>query len=657
MKAERVSLLLTYTLAALGVGAAILHVSPFAAALLVAFATLGLWSDLRDRYPLSTWLLNLLSIAGVLIALALPGPHGVLGRLLSASVVLMGAKLAAPKAPRDRLQITLLSLLLLVGAAIVSVSMSFALLFVLYLALATINLLWVPFSKPLQGRAVPRRMLHRLSLLASGLLLACVPFVMLFYFGLPRAPAPLVPGQLQSAQLPGLTDSISPGTTANIASTNAIAMRVAFPEDHGPLDHPPYWRAFVFEDTDGATWRADTSPQSLTSPPRPGSGPLIAQTVFLEPLASPALVALDHPVQLSTSTVRAGLTRHATLLAGRVPSQRIRYEITSEDSPVLSATLTEDERVRTLTIPDHLPASLLPLALSVTQSATGPLAKAQALESHFHSGGYAYSMNLIAPAPGEETDPLERFLATKTGYCEHFASTMALMLRAVGIPSRLVGGYAGGEYNPTGHYYLVRQRSAHAWVEGYIEDRGWVRFDPTPPDQGPVAAEAGPQVSGWEAFLDSLRLRWYALVIGYDLQQQMSLFRSVSSWIGALLAWRPSEAVSPWAAAALGAIVLTLGALAWLRARRRYSRAESLYRSLERRLARAGLRRGASEGYLHFAQRAGARLAGRQDAIDAITHAYVASRYGGNTLTAEEMGALRRAVRSVPWLRLRRRIE
>jgi len=97
VKAERVSLLLTYTLAALGVGAAILHVSPFAAALLVAFATLGLWSDLRDRYPLSTWLLNLLSIAGVLIALALPGPHGVLGRLLSASVVLMGAKLAAPR--------------------------------------------------------------------------------------------------------------------------------------------------------------------------------------------------------------------------------------------------------------------------------------------------------------------------------------------------------------------------------------------------------------------------------------------------------------------------------------------------------------------------------------------------------------------------------
>ncbi|NLE73569.1 MAG: DUF3488 domain-containing transglutaminase family protein [Actinobacteria bacterium] len=660
MKSERVSLILTYALAVLGIGATILHVSLFAAALLVIFATMGLWSDLRKQYPLSGWLLNLLSVAGVLSALALPGAHGVLGRLLSASVVLMGAKLAAPKAPRDRLQIMLLSLLLLVGAAIVSASMSFALLFGLYLILATVNLLWMPFSRSLQGKLVPRYMLRRLSILAAGLLLAAVPFMALFYFGLPRAPASLVPGQLKSTQLSGFTDSISPGTTADIATTNAPALRVVLSEGQGPLDHTPYWRALVFQDTDGTTWHADTQLQSPATPlhsdndPLLMQGPLITQTVFLEPLVSPALVALDHPTHLITSTEQADLTRHATLQARRVPLQRVRYQVVSEDSSFLQVALAEEERIRSLALPHRLPPSLLSLALSLTQSTPDPLTKAQTLESHFHSEEYKYSLNLAEPAPGETTDPLERFLTTKTGYCEHFASAMALMLRAVGVPSRLVGGYAGGEYNSTGHYYLVRQRSAHAWVEAYIADRGWVRFDPTPPDQGPVAETSSHAVTGFTAFLDTLRLRWYTFVIGYDLHQQLSLFRSIGSWVGIHLAWRPTKAFATWAAAALGVIALGLGAFGWLRIRRRYLPAESLYRSLERRLARAGLCRRPSEGYLHFAQRAGSHLVAERTAIYTVVHAYVAYRYGNRTFDAAELRDLRQMVRSVPRIRLPR---
>ena len=149
MRADRLSLRITYLVAAVGLIPSALFVSPLFAVLLVVVLIASAYQDSVGRYPLAGWPLNLFALLGIALAVVVPAPSGALGRLLGAAVVLTSAKLLAPKRPRDQLQVLLLGLLLVVGAAILSVSMSFMLLFVAYLVLCTFSLVWMPFAASL----------------------------------------------------------------------------------------------------------------------------------------------------------------------------------------------------------------------------------------------------------------------------------------------------------------------------------------------------------------------------------------------------------------------------------------------------------------------------------------------------------------------------
>ena len=137
-------------------------------------------------------------------------------------------------------------------------------------------------------------------------------------------------------------------------------------------------------------------------------------------------------------------------------------------------------------MPGDLPASISQLAHSIVGAESDPARKVALLMEHFRTGGYTYALR----SPAGAGNPLERFLLrSKTGYCEYYASGLTVMLRAVGVPARIVGGYLGGEYNSAGNYYLVRQSTAHTWVEAYLDGQGWVRLDATP--QGGRATVTG----------------------------------------------------------------------------------------------------------------------------------------------------------------------
>jgi hypothetical protein len=310
------------------------------------------------------------------------------------------------------------------------------------------------------------------------------------------------------------------------------------------------------------------------------------------------------------------------------------------------------------------------LAKRLTEGMTDPVRIATRLESYLRDNDrFTYSLN--QPELHGQV-PIEAFLFTeKRGHCEYFATALALMLRAVGIPSRNVTGFVGGEYNQFGGYYGLRQSDAHSWVEALTNDRGWIILDPTPASSERFI-RAG-LFSGVNAAIDALRAYWITRVVGYDLRTQIRALRRMSelwrSWslpgsglrVGgsgpsAPQRWR-TEAKLPFALGALAVLVLgaaVVWALLRLRTRRAGRRmnesalaARRLYQELERVLARKGRARPqhvTAEAHARELERAGFVGAAQ---VRELTNSYVEARYGGGELSEARLRELRRLLSEI----------
>jgi hypothetical protein len=340
---------------------------------------------------------------------------------------------------------------------------------------------------------------------------------------------------------------------------------------------------------------------------------------------------------------------------------------TDDDVPV--ARDTDDGRY--LQLPEGH-GRMIALAKRLTEGMTDPARIAHRLETYLRDNGrFTYSLN--QPALHGQV-PIEAFLfVEKRGHCEYFATALALMLRALGIPSRNVTGFVGGEYNQFGGYYGLRQSDAHSWVEALTHDRGWIILDPTPASSERYV-RAG-LFSSVNAMIDALRAYWITRVVGYDLRTQIRALREMSEW------WRswsmPGKGLSAggggsgpsarqrWAGEAklpfvLGALaILVLGAAAvWaltrLRGRRAARRmnesalaAQRLYLDLERVLARKGRARPqhvTAEAHARELERAG--FVGAPQ-VRELTDSYVEARYGGAALSEVRLRQLRRLLSEI----------
>jgi hypothetical protein len=209
------------------------------------------------------------------------------------------------------------------------------------------------------------------------------------------------------------------------------------------------------------------------------------------------------------------------------PASRFQYLVDSRperldprDRDIVVPAYPEPIRERYLQLPP-LSARVRDLAGAVTRQAATTLGKVVATERHLREQ-YAYSLNIGATA---SEDPIDEFLfVRKTGYCDHYATAMVVLLRTLGIPARLATGFMQGEWNDVGNYYTVRQRDAHAWVEVYFPRSGWLTFDPTPTVP---AAAPHPLWARVGKVIDSVRLKWDRLVIRYSFRDQMAMAQSV----------------------------------------------------------------------------------------------------------------------------------
>ena len=499
--------------------------------------------------------------------------------------------------------------------------------------------------------------------LPGRLMLQGIPLAVLVFVLFPRLAGPLWGSPADAGARMGLSDRMSPGAISNLSRSDAVAFRVDF-RGRPPEVRDRYWRGPVFARFNGREWSPIFKLQAGKFAQR--DGPPIDYTVTLEAHGKLWLFALEHP---------AGLPRPPTadiLMEG--PANEIAF-LTHDQQLLARNTVTQTVRYVQRSV---LRGSVLPIAGDATENLQLPRNNSRsvafarelrprfdsdqayiaALLKRFHDEPYVYT--LTPPLLEGDPDPVDAFLfSTRRGFCEHYAGAFVVLLRAAGIPARVVTGYQGGEMAPDGEYMIVRQSDAHAWAEAIVDGR-WQRFDPTAAvapsrvEQGLGAAlpadDEVPYLARMEmTWLKSLRLQWDAInyqwqrgVVGFNIERQRDFLREFG-----LDNPRPVQLV---AVIACMALAWGLAVLGFARIHRTRSAPEvALWSRACRRLARAGLARRPDEGPLDYAERAAARWPRWSALFRTIASSYAQLHYGPRGEQREALLArLRASVNTLP---------
>jgi hypothetical protein len=314
-------------------------------------------------------------------------------------------------------------------------------------------------------------------------------------------------------------------------------------------------------------------------------------------------------------------------------TKRIRYQGFSKPGATLDQQITSQERKQNLQLPDDFSPPIRELAREIATGAKSPAETAERFLAFFRRG-FTYSLE-NPPAVG---DPLEDFLLRRrSGYCEYYASALATMLRATGIPARVVAGYLGGKYNENGNYYIVTQAAAHTWVEAYLGEEGWSRLDATPAaEEGYGGTFASRNLPPMRLWIDSLRMKWNSWIIQYDRQAQVDIIRKTSRV--RLNLSRPSL---PGAGLFLLAVVLPLTLwFGWRRRRDALDPVTNRYRRFNALMSRRGIGRALHEGPLDFSDRIAAAWPEAAGPAGTFARLYAALHYGGIPPTSGRVAKL-----------------
>jgi transglutaminase-like putative cysteine protease len=582
----------------------------------------------------------------LLAVVAVVASHGSLGRNASVALLtlMMALKLLESNSRRDAMLLVFLSCFLSITGFLFTQSLLLGTYLLLPLLALTITLIGI--SHP--NGILPLRSRLRLALTLLG---QAVPLMLVLFLLFPRLSGPLwrLPQDAASA-LTGLSESMSPGSIIELIISDEIAFRAEF-STRLPEPSARYWRGPVFWFYDGRSWRPGMRTRHLPPEPLQARADPVSYSVTVEPHDRSWLFTLD----ISDDAVpEAMLNYEHQLLATKPVHTRLRYQATSYLQYRLQPELDDDMRQYALQLPSFGNPRTRTLGREWAASGVSPAVLAQKALTMFREQPFVYT--LTPPALGR--DSVDEFLfSTRSGFCEHFASSFVYLMRASGVPARVVTGYQGGTVNPLGQYIIVRQSDAHAWAEVWLPERGWVRVDPTAA-VSPSRIESGfatalpdsetlPMLMrdhyAWmhRVYLawDALNNGWNQWVLGYNQQRQLEL---LSRLLGSSASSRQV------ATALIVAVTLTMLVISWaiLRDSRRHTDAlQTAYARFLRKLARAGIMRLPHEGPLDFATRAAAALPAQARAIRAISTRYANLRYGGAG-TAEELAALQQDIRN-----------
>ena len=625
-------------------------------------------------------------------------------------VILMVIKLFNLDQRRDYLHLYAISLMAILGSAASTTDLWYLPVFLTYLLMGVWTLLLYQLTKETDpGHNVPslsegstitprgrQQITPELFWLANGLAVGALCLTVLIFFTIPRVSAGFgQKGSGEGLRTSGFSETVDLGMIGPIKRDPGIVMRVELPDRTGAQMDRFYLRGMAFDRYDGKSWTTRLSHRRALaeSPagtftvrhvssrsPRP-LGQIIRQTILLEALDTAVLFAAPHPESISGQFLAIQSDPTGAIYLPFPASARLEYTVHSRPTPVAPADLQFQPAQYTELFSQHflqLPESserVEALAREITQSKTSAYEKAQAIEAYL-SRNYRYSLDIPS---GVQRRPLEEFLfERKTGYCEHYATAMVVLLRNVGVPARLVTGFLATEWNEYGNYYLVRQRDAHAWVEVHLPNSGWVTMDPTPAVSEPVGD------SQWFAasrVIDTLRLRWNRFFVQYNAADQLAVVRglkegttvvrerawsSLSSLLapagdfaGKLLS-RVVEGNVRLMVGFLSCVALGLGLVLWLAQRKPWNRwsisstspgehavITQIYRNVLKQIARYGIVKAEHTTPREFLLVVGNQWAAAGESMSTITELYCRGRFGKAILTQQEIDLAYQSLRQL----------
>src|SRR6476646_6228016 len=469
-------------------------------------------------------------------------------------IILLNVKLMTLQNRRDYRHLYAISLMAVLASAALNTDLWYVSVFVLYVVTAVWSLLLyhltgrtaagapLSASGPAAAPAASLRLTGRFFWLTNAIAVSTFALTLLIFFLLPRISVGILQKpRAEGLRTTGFSERVDRGMIGSVKEDPQIVMRIELPDQAASSRERFYLRGLAYDEYNGRSWSAGSrqrrslglvadgifvvrsaGKRSLSSLSEP-----LRQDILLEALDTSVLFAAPFAESLSGEFPAVQVDSMTGLHLPYSSTSRMRYSVVSREHRILpseqsSAALEYPAAIRDryLQIPTHSDR-IAELAYSVTRGAVSLYEKATAVLQHLLSN-YAYSLEVGTTSSGQ---PIDEFLFTrKTGYCEHYATAMVLMLRTIGIPSRLVTGFLATEWNEFGNYYTVRQRDAHAWVEMYYPQSGWITMDPTP--SNPLALAPSAWVA-FQRFAESLRLHWDRVFIRYSGRDQLAIIHSL----------------------------------------------------------------------------------------------------------------------------------
>ena len=619
---------LPWTLGALAVSLAP-HVAFLPFWITGAFFVCGAWRYLieRRRRPLpSVWFRAALALACFLGVLATYQSISGVGPGSALLAIMASLKLLETRQRRDQFVLLFISIFL-VMSSLLREQYLWSLPYLLAAMLLIITA-WLRMSAADQETAA-----HSFRT-GNRLLLYAAPLAIAMWVFFPRISTPFwaIPIDTSSGTS-GLSDTMSPGDISSLSLSDAVAFRVKF-DGTVPASRDLYWRGLVLNRYNGRTWSTGEPIFGVRdSAETEFRGDPVAYTVTLEPTRQHWVLALDRPY--AWNLPRTERVQNDLLARIQPIDQRVAYDAISYTDYRTTGGIRNPFRRWNLSLPDDSNPQTRQLAKQLRAAAISDQAYVQAVLRKFNTEDYHYTLE----PPPLGRDPVDRFLFdTRRGFCEHYASAFAVMMRSAGIPARIVLGYQGGEINPMGSYLIVRQSDAHAWTEVWLDDVGWYRVDPTSA-VAPERIEAGIRgamldgvgvawgLSAPSALLhrlqltfDAINTRWTDWVLGYGPENQSRFME----WLG--MDEPDLRKMLLTLVAVLSGIIILISALLVVRYRPpKQDRAKVLYRRFTKRL---GMEPVVGETPARFAARAAAASQIPGEAIAEITSLYLEARYG-----------------------------
>lgn len=491
---------------------------------------------------------------------------------------------------------------------------------------------------------------------AGIMLLHTIPIMLVLFVVIPRlGPLWAIPSQ-QTAKT-GFSDSLSPGDLGKLVQSKEPAFRAEF-EGNAPNAASLYWRGLVMDRFDGRSWhlREEWGVLPGTALNNAVTSDIIRYSIIAEPHGHHWLFSLMTPIEVNATSNRIRLGSDSLLRARYPLAQRLRYQVSSALTVAWPETpsLSRNDRVSNMDLPSATNPQTRDLADSWRQQGfTDEQIVAQALQLFNRE----FTYTLEPPVLGEHS--VDEFLfVSKKGFCEHFASSFSVLMRAAKVPARIVVGYQGGRWNDVENYLLVSQSDAHAWAEVWIEGKGWQTVDPTAAvsperieqgidqalneeDQVLIASrwQSSPLLWTIQKHWDAAGFAWQRWVLSYDNDTQEGL---LSRLLGGTEAWR----ITLWL---IGLGLLGAGVFAWILLRSHRpppARPETeLFKRLERKLMQLGYQRQPGETVQQFLLRISADQPGYKASLMGIAQLFEAVAYRNASV---HLSALQQAIRRFP---------